>query len=44
MMLAVGLDDHQITNNLQTMDMNPAVGGDDITVIALGKRDVIDDD
>lgn len=44
MVLAVGLDDHQIADNLQTMDVNPAVRCDDITFITLGKSDIIDDD
>ena len=44
MTLTIGFDDHQITDDLKAMDMNPAIGRDDVPIIALGKRDIIDDD
>jgi hypothetical protein len=42
--LAIGFNHRQITDDLETMDADPALGRDDVPLITHGKSDVVDDD
>jgi len=42
--LAVGFDNRQITDDLKAMNANPALGSDDVPLIAHGKSDVVNND